>query len=184
MTGIYKITNKINGKVYVGQSKDIIDRWSKHEKALLKNEHHSATLQADFNLYGGIESFSFDIVELCDASALKEREKFYFEQFDSINNGYNGNKKNQAPERNEIIFTNSSFKELQNRIGSSCLMTYFYLRFNADDNNITILNQTQLADEVGVNNLTISKHIRTLMDNSIIRHVGKSGLYNKYEILI
>ena len=184
MTGIYTITNKINGKVYVGQSKDIIDRWSKHEKALVKNEHHSETLQADFNLYGGIEAFEFNVVELCDVSLLKEKEKYYFEKYNSITNGYNGNKQNKNPERNEIIFTNTSFKELQNRIGSSCLTTYFYLRFNADDKNMIILNQTQLADEVGVNTLTISKHIRSLIDNSIIRNVGKSGLYNKYEILI
>lgn len=63
-------------------------------------------------------------------------------------------------------------------------MTYFYMRFNANDDNIIILNQTQLAGEVGITVLTVSKHIHTLIDNGIIRNAGKSGLYNKYEILI
>lgn len=184
MTGIYKITNKKNGKVYVGKSKDIIHRWSEHEKALAKHEHHSSKLQADYDLYGGIEAFEFSIIETCDASELKEKEVFYTNQYDAINNGYNGNEPNQVPERNEIVFTNNSYKELLTRLGNSCLMTYFYMRFNANDDNIIILNQTQLAGEVGIIVLTVSKHIHTLIDNGIIRNAGKSGLYNKYEILI
>lgn len=31
MTGIYKIVNKINGKIYVGQAKNIKERWKGHE---------------------------------------------------------------------------------------------------------------------------------------------------------
>lgn len=184
MIGIYKIENKTNGKKYIGKSKDIIHRWSEHEKALLKHNHHSVKLQADFDTYGGIEAFDFSVVELCDASELADKEKFYILKFDSINSGYNGNEQNTTQERKEIVFTNSSFKELQNCIGNSCVMTYLYLRFHADDQNKIILNQTQLAEEVGVNTLTVSKHIRVLIDSGIIKNVGKSGLYNKYEILV
>lgn len=32
--------------------------------------------------------------------------------------------------------------------------------------------------------MTINKHIRTLLDNSIIRNIGKQGVYNVFEILI
>lgn len=31
--GIYKITNKINGMSYVGQSKNCMERWSQHKNA-------------------------------------------------------------------------------------------------------------------------------------------------------
>ena len=37
MQGIYKITNKINQKCYIGKSKDIIKRWNYH-----KSRGHSA----------------------------------------------------------------------------------------------------------------------------------------------
>ena len=57
MTGIYKISNKDNGKVYIGKSKDIMQRWSAHERALQANNHHSPKLQMDFNNYGRIEAF-------------------------------------------------------------------------------------------------------------------------------
>ena len=33
MIGIYKITNKLNGKVYIGQSRDIDARWRQHINA-------------------------------------------------------------------------------------------------------------------------------------------------------
>lgn len=184
MIGIYKITNKHNNKSYIGKSKDIMQRWSTHERALLKGAHHSVKLQNDFDKYGGIEAFDFSVLEMCAPSELNEKEKYYIQKFDSENNGYNGNEQNNNKERSEIIFTNNSFKELQNRVGNSYLMTYFYLRFNSDDKNQIVLNQTQLADEFGVGNLTISKHIKVLVDNGVIKPIGKSGLYNKYEISI
>lgn len=184
MTGIYKISNKNNGRVYIGKSKDIMQRWASHERALLKGTHHSTKLQEDFDKYGGIEAFDFSVIETCAPSELNEREKYYIQKFDSENNGYNGNEKNHNKEKSEIVLTNNAFKELQNRVGNSYLMTYFYLKFNSNDKNQIVVNQTQLADEFGLGNLTISKHIRVLVDNGIIKPIGKSGLYNKYEILI
>ena len=44
MIGIYKIENKYNGKIYIGKSKDIMNRWSTHEKDLVKHIHHSSKL--------------------------------------------------------------------------------------------------------------------------------------------
>jgi group I intron endonuclease len=52
MRGIYKITNIINSKVYIGESLDIIRRWEEHKVALNNNEHHSYKLQADWNKHG------------------------------------------------------------------------------------------------------------------------------------
>lgn len=63
-------------------------------------------------------------------------------------------------------------------------MTYFYLRFRVNDKKQIVLNQSALADYFGVNAMTINKHIRTLLDNSIIRNIGKQGVYNVFEILI
>ena len=34
MQGIYKIKNKINNKIYIGQSKNIIQRWEQHKRNL------------------------------------------------------------------------------------------------------------------------------------------------------
>ena len=59
--GIYKITNKINGKCYIGQSIDIIKRWKTEYKWYQINKH----LLAAFNKYG-LENFNFEIIEECE----------------------------------------------------------------------------------------------------------------------
>ena len=34
--GIYKITNQVNSKIYIGQSKDIYRRWKEHKNGAFK----------------------------------------------------------------------------------------------------------------------------------------------------
>ena len=63
ISGIYKIINKINGKYYVGSSKDIINsRWSYHRKCLRGKYHKNDYLQKAWNKYGE-SNFDFIIVE-------------------------------------------------------------------------------------------------------------------------
>lgn len=90
MIGIYKITNKINGKIYIGQSVDIFYRWKAHSKCLGKSEY---PLYNDMEKYG-IENFTFEILELCTKENLSDRERYYIEKFNSYiyyenSNGYN-----------------------------------------------------------------------------------------------
>jgi group I intron endonuclease len=91
MVGIYKITNVINGKIYVGQSIDIKDRWYQHKyKATDPNElgYNSAIHQA-FRKYG-IDNFSFEIIEECAPEQLDDREIYWIKQLNSLApNGYN-----------------------------------------------------------------------------------------------
>ncbi len=58
MTGIYKIINVINGKVYVGSAIDIDRRLSEHGRALRSGQHHNDHLQKAYNKYG-LEHFEF-----------------------------------------------------------------------------------------------------------------------------
>lgn len=63
--GVYAITNKINGKVYVGSSADIEKRWNYHRRELSKNSHKNKHLQNAWNKYGE-NNFEFTIVEACE----------------------------------------------------------------------------------------------------------------------
>lgn len=63
VSGIYTITNKETGKLYIGESLDIYRRWHKeHIPKLRKNLHYNNGLQSDFNKYGE-ENFEFEILE-------------------------------------------------------------------------------------------------------------------------
>lgn len=95
-TGIYKITNKINNKIYIGSSKNIFNRWLQHLDLLLKNEHHNYNLQNDFNIQGkNVNDFNFEILEITDEDILKDdllilEGKYIIENQSYKNNiGYN-----------------------------------------------------------------------------------------------
>ena len=87
ISGIYKITNTKNQKVYIGSAKDINCRWCQHKTSLLKGNHHSIKLQRSYNIHGDV--FIYDIIEECDIDQLIIREQHYIDLFDSYKNGYN-----------------------------------------------------------------------------------------------
>lgn len=88
MIGIYKITNEINGKCYIGQSIDIDKRWKEHKTVYNHPRCSHYHIYKAFRKYG-IENFSFIVIEECQQSLLNEREKYWIEYYDSFNNGYN-----------------------------------------------------------------------------------------------
>jgi group I intron endonuclease len=74
ISGIYKIINKVNGKYYVGSSKNIHVRWRVHKSNLNNNKHPNSHLQNAWNKYGNT-LFEFTIVENTDK--LDEIEQFH-----------------------------------------------------------------------------------------------------------
>lgn len=99
ISGVYKIENKNNGKVYIGSSKNIYKRWEVHKKGLEKKSHHNAKLQHAWNKSGGKLDLTFDVLEECPVEVLFEREQHWMDFYDSYNSGYNCTKKAQgAPE--------------------------------------------------------------------------------------
>jgi group I intron endonuclease len=87
-SGIYKITNKNNGKFYIGSSKHLDRRWWEHQNDLIKNEHINPKLQHAWN-YHGKDAFEFTIIENVEESKLFEREQFYIDTFRPYKVGYN-----------------------------------------------------------------------------------------------
>jgi len=87
-SGIYKIRNIINDKVYIGSAFNIKQRWNRHLNELKQNKHHSPKLQRSFNKYG-FDNFIFEIIELCEKELLIEREQYWVDFLSSYNNGYN-----------------------------------------------------------------------------------------------
>lgn len=87
LAGIYKITNTITGKVYVGQSQNVYERRREHFVALRHNKHENKLMQHDWNTNN--RGFRFDVIEFIPISKLNEREKYWIEKYDSINSGYN-----------------------------------------------------------------------------------------------
>lgn len=88
MIGIYKITNTINNKCYIGQSIDLTKRIAYHKRALKGKYHENNHLQKAVKKYG-INNFTYEILCECRVDELDELERMYIVQYDSIENGYN-----------------------------------------------------------------------------------------------
>ena len=72
---VYKITNTVNGKFYVGCSNNIERRFMEHKTpGNVQNGTH--VLARAFRKYG-VENFSLEVLEKCSRSKLAEREAFY-----------------------------------------------------------------------------------------------------------
>lgn len=76
-SGIYKITNIANGKIYIGSSVNILNRKNTHFSLLRKNKHYNKHLQNSWNKHGE-RNFKFEILEY--VSFKNRKELFEVEQ--------------------------------------------------------------------------------------------------------
>jgi len=129
--GIYKFTCKSNGKVYVGQSVNVENRYKGHF-----NNHDNENLK-DYQtkFYRALrkhrfENFTFEIIEsLEDSSDLDEREIYWVNFYNSYANGYNSNRGGfRVTERNEdhpnAKLTNEQVLEIKEKLKNTKITQY------------------------------------------------------------
>lgn len=87
---IYRITNKVTGQHYIGQTVDINRRRRTHFNSLKRQDHDNPKLQASWNKYGEdnfeFESWEFQIDNL---EQLNELECNYIEKYEGLTMGFN-----------------------------------------------------------------------------------------------
>lgn len=83
---IYQITNKVNGKVYIGQTNNIQKRWSNHKN----NNDPNMVIARAIRKYG-IENFDFRVLlkNLTIEEANEKEKQLIIEKNSLVPNGYN-----------------------------------------------------------------------------------------------
>lgn len=77
-SGIYKIINLINNKIYIGSAINLKRREYEHFRMLEKNIHYNDYLQRSYNKYKQ-ENFKFEIITLCNKEELINLEQYYID---------------------------------------------------------------------------------------------------------
>ena len=201
MIGIYKIENLINGKIYIGQSKNIKRRWITH-KAIINTTSKRLQKLWDNPLYAafrkyGTKNFSFSVIEECSPEKLNELEIYYIKKYhtyikDPLCNGYNatpggeGGKSLTNEEINLILKlwnNNKSIIDIHKITGFGKNTIKDYLRqFSLYDETENYLRGIRAR----INNTTISvaqyKVDGTLVNifSSLNEIYEKLGYYHKY----
>lgn len=92
MIGIYMWTSTITNEKYIGQSVDIEKRRAAHERNW---KYENSKFYEAVRAQGGIQNFTFQILEECEVSQLDDREQYYIELYDTFYNGLNDTKGGQ-----------------------------------------------------------------------------------------
>lgn len=87
---IYKITNDINNKVYVGQTTQTLEqRFKQHQQDAFYKKYEKRPLYSAIRKYG-IEHFQISLIEECLDSELSNREIYWIAYYRGYEDGYNG----------------------------------------------------------------------------------------------
>lgn len=158
---IYKITNHINGKIYVGQTtKSLKERFQKHCWGTTEKDsyHLNMAIKKAIKKYGK-ENFTIELIEEVEATKLDEREVYWISFYDSYNKGYNCTKGGQNgatrptklswTEENEVIeakYLGFSIKE----IGEAYNIDRTSVHNIFKRHNLKMPNKSNLADRISL----------------------------------
>lgn len=113
--GVYKITNIINGKCYIGRTSCFYRR-SHH---YIYDFHNQRSRQINEYLLRsmnkhGLDNFTFCVIEICDKEIVEDRELFWMDYFQSTNRdiGYNLRKDKSGA----MIVHDSTRKKISERL--------------------------------------------------------------------
>lgn len=135
---IYKITNKVNGKSYIGQTRYTVEfRWRQHQHKKDNTHFHNAIAKY------GADSFIVETLEECELAEMDSREIYYIAKFDTYNNGYNSSTGGDGMKGHSRILTDDKYDEIKGLYLSG-------------------FSSNKIADLYGVDKATISKLLKAM----------------------
>lgn len=145
---IYKVTNKVNNKVYIGQTRYTVEfRWKQHIHKQDNCHFHNAIRK------WGIGNFIVETLEKCDVDLLNSREIFYIAKYDSYKSGYNSIIGGDGNRR--LIFTDSQYDEIEGLYKSGFSSNKIATLFKVDKSTIVKI-LIQLGVKLRSNKLNIN----------------------------
>lgn len=148
MIGIYKITNKTNNKVYIGQSTDIEKRWGEHKRNAFNSNTHTYyyPLYLAIRKYG-LDNFVFEVIEECSTENLTKQEQYWMDYYNSLdgNYGYNlvpAENAKRGEHCNWAVLTNFQVEQIENLLQQTTIpMTQIAKMYQVSSSCIEDINK-------------------------------------------
>ena len=174
--GIYKITCKENGKIYIGRSINIDERLKSHKRSLVAGRHINKKLQTDFNEYGE-DAFVFEVEKYTGVPLdTLYYESYYAEKYDVFNNGYNKGKLSKSESIKKVIdnldYYVKKFTELTDKIPSD---TYCHRIFAINDKAEDFFGLNKY--DIGVMTSIISSYVGLRYGLSLEMNIDRTEIY-------
>jgi group I intron endonuclease len=170
---IYKITNNVNGKVYIGQTiQTIKERFYQHCATKCSDSVLNMAIHRAIKKYGK-SNFTIEVIEEVDKYSLNDREKFWIEYYNSYNNGYNSTRGGQDGsthckelDTESIIKEYNSGKSLRS-IGNTFKVDKQTIKDLLIRNNIT-LRTTRSYKLSQIDRISIIEDVKSGIDRKLI----------------
>lgn len=87
--GIYKLTNKLNGLVYIGQTVDYYRRMNEYKNRKISKSSNYKIMKIINEI--GFHNFKHEMILECDITELNDYEMYFIDKFESykVDKGYN-----------------------------------------------------------------------------------------------
>lgn len=169
---IYKITNKVNGKSYIGQTRYTLEfRWKQH-----LHKRDNAYFHNAIHKYGE-DNFQLEILEECDIELLNSREIYYIAKYNTFKEGYN---LTIGGDGNRRLLLDDKYDEIKELYLSGFSSNKIATLFRVDKSSIVNI-LTQLGVKIRRNNLNINyQELLELAEDYRIGHSLKS-LAKRYD---
>lgn len=150
MAYIYKITNQLNGKSYIGKTlkSSIEERWKEHLRDRLRAYEEKRPLYDAINKYGP-EHFLIEEVEECSPEEANEKEIYWINYYDTYHNGYNATLGGDGKYYLDYDLIISTYLELRNiqETAKKINCCKDSVRNILKNNNIKVKDSTEIAKE-------------------------------------
>ena len=181
---IYKITNQINGKIYIGQTrKTLQERMNAHIKKA--SEYPNRYLYDAMNHYG-YSNFSIALIEECSNSQLDEREIYWINYYDSTNHEIGYNLTSGGGGGNTWLLNPHKLQTGEKIRKSNLKEDYIPITKESLESDINNgLTSEEMMKKYHTSSVTLANRIRLFFDGKTlkeIRPVKNSGQFKPIEI--
>ena len=176
---IYKITNKINGKSYIGQTiQNVKERFYQHCAIKCSQEVLNMAIHRAINKYGK-SNFTLEVIEEVESTNLNDREKYWIRYYDSYNNGYNSTEGGQDGVK---LFKNLNIEYVIKEYNSGKSLREVGKLFNVDKQTIKDLLVRNNINLRTTRTYKLSQKDREYIINDLSLGLSRKEIMNKWNI--